>query len=51
MIAVGEVGGENIVRLLTFMPGKILHQVPYTASLLYEIGTFVGKMNNELKVE
>lgn len=45
----GEMGGENIVRLLTFIPGKILHQVPYTPQLLYESGAFVARMDNELK--
>ncbi|XP_045102821.1 hydroxylysine kinase-like isoform X2 [Portunus trituberculatus] len=46
---VGEEGGENIVRLLTFIPGKILHQVPTTPQLFHEVGVFVGRMDNELK--
>lgn len=45
----GEAGGENIVRLLTFLPGKILYQVPYTAQLFFEGGAFVARMDNELK--
>lgn len=48
---VGEAGGENIVRLLTFLPGKILHQVPYTAQLFFEGGALVARIDNELKVE
>ncbi|KAG0724729.1 Hydroxylysine kinase [Chionoecetes opilio] len=46
---VGEVGGEHIVRLLTFIPGKILCQVPYTAQLFYEGGVYVARLDNVLK--
>lgn len=46
---VGEEGGENIVRLLTFIPGKILHQVPTTPQLFYEVGVFTSKMDTALK--
>ncbi|KAG0724731.1 Hydroxylysine kinase [Chionoecetes opilio] len=46
---VGEVGGEHIVRLLTFIPGKILCQVPYTAQLFYEGGVHVARLDNVLK--
>ncbi|XP_064083497.1 hydroxylysine kinase-like [Macrobrachium nipponense] len=40
---------EYMVRLLTFLPGKILHQVEYTAELFYECGIYVGKIDKELK--
>lgn len=42
--------GENLVRLLTFLPGKILSQVPYTAQLFFELGALVARVDNELRV-
>ncbi|XP_045581931.1 hydroxylysine kinase isoform X2 [Procambarus clarkii] len=41
--------GLHIVRLLTFIEGKILHQVPYTAELSFECGAYIAKLDNELK--
>ncbi|XP_050691555.1 hydroxylysine kinase-like [Eriocheir sinensis] len=41
--------GENLVRLLTFLPGKILSQVPYTAQLFFELGALVARVDNELR--
>ncbi|KAK7792468.1 hypothetical protein R5R35_013860 [Gryllus longicercus] len=40
---------KYIVRLLTFQPGEILHNVPCTSSLLYELGSYVAKINILLK--
>nr|XP_027236867.1 hydroxylysine kinase-like [Penaeus vannamei] len=40
--------GEYMVRMLTFVPGKILHQVKYTSQLFYECGELAAKMDNEL---
>ncbi|XP_068212323.1 hydroxylysine kinase [Palaemon carinicauda] len=40
---------EYMIRLLTFLPGKILHQVEYTPELFYECGVFAGKLDKELK--
>ncbi|XP_042219208.1 hydroxylysine kinase-like isoform X2 [Homarus americanus] len=39
---------QYLVRLLTFIPGKILHQVLYTTDLAYECGVFIAKLDNEL---
>lgn len=44
-----ELSGEHMIRLLSFVPGKILRQVTYTAELFYECGVYVGKLNNKLK--
>ncbi|XP_013404836.2 hydroxylysine kinase [Lingula anatina] len=38
-----------IVRLLLFVPGKILFQVPYTPSILFEAGMLCGEMNKALE--
>ncbi|XP_042884906.1 hydroxylysine kinase-like [Penaeus japonicus] len=40
--------GEYMVRMLTFVPGKILHQVKYTSQLFFECGELAAKMDNEL---
>lgn len=40
--------GEYMVRMLTFVPGKILHQVKYTSQLFYECGELAARMDNEL---
>lgn len=39
-----------IVRLLTFVPGTLLRDVPYTKELLFELGELAGKFDNVLKV-
>jgi hypothetical protein len=35
-------------RLLTFLPGKILHKVPYEPDLLFEYGRFVAQIDQAL---
>lgn len=35
--------GQYIVRLLSFVPGKILHSVPYTKELFFQVGELVAK--------
>ncbi|CAL4132454.1 unnamed protein product, partial [Meganyctiphanes norvegica] len=38
-----------MVRLLTFVPGKTLYEVPYTAQLFHECGEYIAKMDNVLQ--
>ena len=38
------------VRLLTFLPGKILCDVEYTPNLLFECGVLLAKLTNSLEV-
>ena len=40
----------HIVRLLTFQPGILLCEIPYTADVLYEVGKYVGAIDRALKV-
>ncbi|XP_053627915.2 hydroxylysine kinase-like [Cherax quadricarinatus] len=44
-----EPSGRYMVKLLTFIEGKILHQVPFTKELFFECGAYLGKLDNELK--
>ncbi len=38
------------VRLLKYIPGKLLNDVPYTPSILRECGAFLAKLTNALEV-
>jgi len=40
----------NAVRLLSFVPGKLLKDVPCTPELLFNLGCYVAKMNKALQV-
>lgn len=40
----------NAVRLLSYVPGKVLKDVPCTPQLLFSLGRYVGEMNNVLQV-
>ncbi|CAH1253573.1 HYKK [Branchiostoma lanceolatum] len=40
---------ENIVRLLTYLPGTVYHNVPMTFPLAYDAGVFLGKVQEALK--
>ncbi|KAK6185273.1 hypothetical protein SNE40_007541 [Patella caerulea] len=40
---------EHIVRLLTYLPGDVLLNYPFTSNLLYENGKFVGQIANAFK--
>ena len=42
--------GQNLVRLLSFIPGKILHAVPYKPELMYKVGQTLGKVSKALQV-
>ena len=38
------------VRLLTFVPGRVLNEMSLTTELLYEVGKTVGRLDRDLKV-
>lgn len=38
------------VRLLNFVPGKMLNEIPLNTELLYNAGMAVGKLDRDLKV-
>jgi Ser/Thr protein kinase RdoA (MazF antagonist) len=38
------------VRLLKFIPGKLLYDIPYTPSILRECGALLAKVVNALQV-
>ncbi|XP_078615744.1 hydroxylysine kinase-like isoform X8 [Branchiostoma floridae x Branchiostoma japonicum] len=40
---------ENLVRLLTYLPGTVYHNVPMTLALAYEAGVFLAKVQEALK--
>ena len=40
-----------MIRLLTFIPGEILHKVPYTPHIMYNTGQTLGRINTALKVK
>ncbi|MCL4132682.1 UNVERIFIED_CONTAM: hypothetical protein GTU68_049946 [Idotea baltica] len=40
---------ENIVRLFSYIPGKLMMEVTYTKQLLFEVGQITGKIDNVLK--
>lgn len=41
---------QYIVRLLEYLPGKILAEVPPTEHLFYQTGEFVAQFDRALKV-
>ncbi len=41
---------QHIVRLLTFVPGDILHSVSYTKELFFQVGELVAKTDVALMV-
>ncbi|XP_018333576.1 hydroxylysine kinase [Agrilus planipennis] len=41
--------GYHIIRLLEFIPGKLLHEIPVSNNLSFEIGIFVGKLDKILQ--
>lgn len=41
--------GEHHVRLLTYLEGNLLSQVPNTSSLNFSVGRFMGKISNGLR--
>lgn len=44
------VTGNHVVRLLTFLPGKILLSISHSPRLYYQCGEFAGKVDQILKV-
>ena len=42
---------QNVVCLLSFLPGDILYKVPYTKDLFYQVGELLAKMNLALSVK
>ena len=52
----GEAYSEDVfivcaVRLLNYVPGKVLKQTSLSNKVLFEVGKAVGRMNRELKVK
>ena len=43
--------GPYIVRLASYIPGEILHKVPYVPQTFYNIGKFVAGMHNAMEVQ
>lgn len=41
--------GFHIVRLLTFVPGQLMVEAPYTERLLYRVGQYVSSMQKALE--
>jgi Ser/Thr protein kinase RdoA (MazF antagonist) len=43
-------GNTHFVRMLTYLPGKVLAKVkPHSAELLEELGVFMGQLSNSLE--
>lgn len=42
--------GVHAVRMLTYIPGKLLVEVAYTPSILYDVGRYIGSFENALEV-
>ncbi|CAH2098522.1 unnamed protein product [Euphydryas editha] len=50
MFSVENISGkQHVVRLLEFIPGALLKDVPWTESLLYQLGEFVANLDNKLQ--
>jgi len=49
MLAVSE-DVVHLVRLLTYVPGERVETLPYTASLIFELGQTLASVNNALQV-
>ena len=45
-----EPASDHVVRLLAFVPGLMLHSVPYTPTLMFETGETAARVGNCLKV-
>lgn len=41
--------GPYLVRLLTFVPGKIFHQTPYIPGSFYNVGKYLGRLHKALE--
>lgn len=41
---------QYCVRVLTFLPGEILHEVPQTPSVFFKVGEYLGHLHSELQV-
>lgn len=41
--------GIHMVRLMTYLPGQIFAQIPYTPDILYQVGRFAGAMDRCLQ--
>ena len=53
MLSLGTEEAEpslHIVRLLTFQPGILFCEIPYTAEVLHQVGKYVGAINHALHV-
>lgn len=45
----GKDNSGNLIRLLTYIPGKVIANVnPNTSQLIHDIGMFLGKLDNSL---
>lgn len=43
--------GQHVVRLMNFLPGKAIFQVPPSARLFYQLGKFIAQLDESLKVQ
>lgn len=41
---------QYCVRVLTFLPGEILHEMPQTPSVFFKVGEYLGHLHSELQV-
>ena len=49
--SIENIGGkQHVVRLLEFIPGELLKDVPRSESLFYQLGEFVANLDNKLQV-
>lgn len=42
-------GSDHVIRLLEYLPGKVLQSVPYTDHLFYQTGVFIGNFDRTVK--
>lgn len=42
-------GGDHVIRLLEYIPGKMLKDVPYTDNLFYQAGIFIARFDKVIK--
>lgn len=42
-------GSSHVVRLLEYQPGTIFASVPKTNNMYYQVGEFLGRLDNALK--
>ena len=50
VVSDSEPASDHVVRLLAFVPGQMLHSVPYTPTLMFETGETAARIGNCLKV-